>query len=583
MTPPLVGYDAYAHYARNLMTKIVSTGPTGIPIARAVDIRPTDPVGIIGAGPGGLYTALMLDDLGIPYKIIEARGRVGGRLFTYTFPDGTGAPYNYFDVGAMRYPDTESMKRIFHLFNYALSTRTEFRWLLVYVHFSSRVEEITTPYSRTTAKEVIQDTSASDIDAFIKIGPAKMSTMSFSGGTSHDGWDYMMQYDMYSTRAYMAIAYKPSEALLNEGMPDGPLPTDVINWCETFDKSTGWYDRAFSETVLEAIAFGWNPDPDAPATNWYCLDGGSFKIAEAMYTYLNKKNPSAFVFNSRVTAISSIDETHAEVTVNGGQKYKFSSVVCTIPLPVLRTIDLSAAGLSGMQSAACAISIMDPQSKLECNSVLLVGGQTYTDRPLRTVVYPSFGTSVQAGTTTTLIASYCWTEDATRLGALINKDKDILRDLTLRELAYLHNVTYDFLRDQLIDTFAWSWTNDPYTMGAFAFFGPGKFANVYASLNAPAGKGNIMFAGEALSIRHAWRPCASQKFLEDWGANPEWVTQPPPAKRVPDGKRRAFPAPAIPTPAIPTPAIPKWSMDNIFDPENSLLFRLVALSGADSA
>ena len=116
MAAPLLGYDAYAHYGRNLMTRL--TIERSIQVTREIGPAPTNPVGIIGAGAGGLYTALMLDDLGIPYKVIEARGRVGGRLFTYTFPDGTGAPYNYFDVGAMRYPDTESMKRIFHLFNY---------------------------------------------------------------------------------------------------------------------------------------------------------------------------------------------------------------------------------------------------------------------------------------------------------------------------------------------------------------------------------------------------------------------------------------------------------------------------------
>ena len=128
--------------------------------------------------------------------------------------------------------------------------------------------------------------------------------------------------------------------------------------------------------------------------------------------------------------------------------------------------------------------------------------------------------------------------------------------------------------------------------GAFAFFGPGKFANAYASLNAPAGNGNIVFAGEALSVRHAWvegaldsawkgvltlllglydDPALRDKFIENWGANPEWVAQPPPARSAPDGKEGMF----------PTMPVPEWSKKNIFDPENSLLYRLVALTAAD--
>ena len=51
-------------------------------------------VGIIGAGVGGLYTALMFDSLGIDCEILEASDRVGGRLSTYKFPNGE--KYDYY-------------------------------------------------------------------------------------------------------------------------------------------------------------------------------------------------------------------------------------------------------------------------------------------------------------------------------------------------------------------------------------------------------------------------------------------------------------------------------------------------------
>lgn len=40
--------------------------------------------------------------------------------------------------------------------------------------------------------------------------------------------------------------------------------------------------------------------------------------------------------------------------------------------------------------------------------------------------------------------------------------------------------------------------------GAFAHFGPGKFEDLYDSLNSPAAKGRLHFAGEAISVRHAY-------------------------------------------------------------------------------
>lgn len=44
-------------------------------------------VGIIGGGIGGLYAAYLLQRHGIPYEILEASPRLGGRLFTYRMGD----------------------------------------------------------------------------------------------------------------------------------------------------------------------------------------------------------------------------------------------------------------------------------------------------------------------------------------------------------------------------------------------------------------------------------------------------------------------------------------------------------------
>jgi len=72
---------------------------------------------IIGAGSAGLFTALLLDylnqnvpDFNVQYDIFESgdASRVGGRLYTYNF---TSIPHDYYDVGAMRFPDNPIMQR----------------------------------------------------------------------------------------------------------------------------------------------------------------------------------------------------------------------------------------------------------------------------------------------------------------------------------------------------------------------------------------------------------------------------------------------------------------------------------------
>ncbi len=63
---------------------------------------------IVGSGMAGLYSALILDHLGIPYDILEAASRPGGRILTYYF---STKPHDYYDIGAMRFPKIPPMKR----------------------------------------------------------------------------------------------------------------------------------------------------------------------------------------------------------------------------------------------------------------------------------------------------------------------------------------------------------------------------------------------------------------------------------------------------------------------------------------
>ena len=79
-------------------------------------------VAIIGAGVAGLRTAMLLQNQKppIPYKILEACDRVGGRLFTYQFPskppENPQGKHDYYDIGGMRFPDNDANEKTFALF-----------------------------------------------------------------------------------------------------------------------------------------------------------------------------------------------------------------------------------------------------------------------------------------------------------------------------------------------------------------------------------------------------------------------------------------------------------------------------------
>ena len=176
-----------------------------------------------------------------------------------------------------------------------------------------------------------------------------------------------------------------------------------------------------------------------------------------------------------------LDHQHMEVTVNGSQTEHYGHVISTIPLTVLRTIDLREAGLNTMQKNALRALDYGASTKIAVlfksdwwyQKLGIVGGQSFTDLPLRTIVYPSYG--VDSGTPSkVLIASYTWTTDASRLGALaLGRERQVLKELVLRNLAEAHygvngneEVDYDFLVNEYEDMHVKDWNIDEYAMGA---------------------------------------------------------------------------------------------------------------------
>ena len=92
------------HYARSIISRHIKAlkddghHPSQIPPVydTSASAKKPDVVGILGAGVGGLYTALILQSLGIPFEIIEVSNRIGGRLYTYKFKHDKAGKYDYY-------------------------------------------------------------------------------------------------------------------------------------------------------------------------------------------------------------------------------------------------------------------------------------------------------------------------------------------------------------------------------------------------------------------------------------------------------------------------------------------------------
>ncbi|KAG2145748.1 hypothetical protein BD769DRAFT_1636430 [Suillus cothurnatus] len=128
-------------------------------------------------------------------------------------------------------------------------------------------------------------------------------------------------------------------------------------------------------------------------------------------------------------------------------------------MEVFRMIELADAGLNMMQKNALRKLQYGPSIKVGMRFrsawwtelVDITGGRLSADLPIQTIIYPSH--SAESSTpSTVLIASYYLTDDAERLGALINAGKvdndEELKELVLHHLAEVYNVDYGFLLNQ---------------------------------------------------------------------------------------------------------------------------------------
>jgi len=482
------------------------------------------PISIIGAGASGLATAFILRTLGRPFEILEASNRVGGRCFTYYF-DAEKTPYNYYDVGAMRFPQVKSMAATFEWFqrlNIALDPyifnspnapldyngirivppATEDWW-------KSDVFRVGTSSGGTvTDEDASQNPDIAVDEAFKEY--AKLITDDFV-----KGWEELSKLEDAAVSVrdwYMHRANKPRD-------------NATVSWYETFESGTLTYNWSFVESLLDYLEFG---DPSASTTPssqradlaapWFLVRGGTQVFTDTLFRSL--AIPIQTVVGKRVTQISrQPDSADLLVYVNGNaQPTRYSHVISTAPLGSLQTITITddvnlnwgtkSAIRSCAYSDAVKVGIKFRTRWWQNPPVNIVGGQSKTDRPTRRCVFPSYGVN-DPNAPAVMIACYNWSQDATRFGALIQgpsseAEQQLIFEIILRDLAVIHQVDYAFIRNQYVSHHAWHWASDPYTKGAFTFFQPGQFKEMFPFITRPAAEGRLHFAGEAASVHHAW-------------------------------------------------------------------------------
>ncbi|KAL2286647.1 hypothetical protein FJTKL_06647 [Diaporthe vaccinii] len=348
----------------------------------------------------------------------------------------------------------------------------------------------------------------------------------------------LMLSDRMSARQYLLSTSNPG------GNPDGPgYNYSTIEWIETATFGTGWYDQSLTEAVLESLDFN-TPKEPKEEEKWWCVDGGAQRIAEEMRKMIAK--PKAIKFNTQVTAIESNFEIKHTVSAEMTLKVKDTStkkeekadvkcltVLNSTTLGSMNHMDLSKTGLfwDTKQAirclgygASCKVGMKFKTAWWrEAPYNITKGGLARTDLPLQVCVYPPYNVNNEVDPVkkpNVLLVSYTWGQTAQRLASLIPSSKDDsaaqeeLRNVLIHDLTLLHSQgpsdtdsykkTRARIAGDLMEVHGYDWYRDPHMAGAFAFFGPCQFWDLYPAITKPNSFGQLYFIGEAASAHHAW-------------------------------------------------------------------------------
>jgi monoamine oxidase len=427
---------------------------------------------IVGAGMAGLVAADELLRAGHDPLILEAKSRVGGRVYTIREPF---APGLYGEAGAMRIPRSHKLtlalieKFGLQVYPFTLSNPNAY----CYLHGKKlRMAKILAnpglldfdlfPHEHTVDPNQLWDEALAPFAARLETD-------------GYDAWDRIVEeYDYYSVR----------EFLEQEGWSEGAIERfGLLNNQEAVMNSS------FLELLREEIGGYY--------TNLVQIEGGMDRLPNSYLPLLKDR----IRFGAKMTAIdqSPVDVTIHYSTASGRFKENGDYAILTVPFPVLRHIETLKPFSKEKQRAIRQLHY-DASAKIliqfrrrfweEDNGIF--GGGTVTDLAVRNVFYPEHGRETGRGV---VLASYTWSEDAQRWGSLSPSDRIVQ---SLENLAQIHP---QVLKEYEVGT-SKMWHDDEFAGGAFALFDPGQQTQLYKHIISPEGR--IHFAGEHASLTHAW-------------------------------------------------------------------------------
>jgi len=451
---------------------------------------------VLGAGIAGLVSAYELQRAGHRVTVLEARDRIGGRVWTIRGGDRiiqAGRPDQraefsdglYFNAGAARIPSTHRAilgyaRRFGVPMESFVNANRSAGW-----DFGGKVQperrmvnDMRGRLGELLAKAIDQHA----LDAEIPKGELEMIRQ------------FLAPFAQLQANGTYLPQGSSGYAIEGGAYSQAPVPLPALSWGELLPRPAG------SSRGSMALPYLFDQIWDMQAAMLQPV-GGMDRIAAAIYEQVK---PSVRL-NAPVGAIRRSGD-RVRIEHGRGQIMEADYCICTLPMPVLARIpsDFSAAKKAALSSATYrpSVKVAFESPRFWETDDSIYGGLAWTDRLNENVMYPSGGFGDRSGV---LVTSYCggWTrpENPQAFAALTHEQRlQVCRE----SVEALHPGRSGLLNKGV--TVAWGIT--PWSEGVGAMW-PGGLSAVgsrpaaYAELLRP--EGPIVFAGEHLSYQPTWQ------------------------------------------------------------------------------
>lgn len=459
------------------------SGPPELPPGSGEGIR----VIVLGAGVAGLVAALELGRAGYDVTVLEARDRVGGRVWTLRAgdtaeeTDSTQAvawdsePHLHFNAGAARLPHHHQA-----VLSYCRDLKVPLEPLInenraALIQDDAAFDGAPQPLRRVQAdlRGFVAELAAKALDANALTGPLTGQDLDRVRAMlrSFGALDRDMAYKGSPRAGYV----ETPGAGDTPGRPHAPLDPRALMASDFWQFKTQFTEGWTQSATMLAPVGGMDAIPRALAD----AVGGRIEL------------------NTRVTRLRR-QGNGVRVETRSGGAYEAAHLVCTLPATVLRGLDTD---FSAERKAALnrvgyvqAAKIAFESPRFWETEAQIYGGISWTSREITQIWYPSTGFHAEKGI---LVGAYIWTDS---LGIAFAGQTPEQRAATAIESGEKLHKGY---REKVGKPISVAWPKVPHSIGGWAEWDADGRREVYPLLCRS--EGPYHFAGEHLSYITGWQ------------------------------------------------------------------------------